>query len=274
MSTLNASGINWPSVTQRGLYEPFDLQVSRGQITNHSRFFEFGINVSVGTAVSTIWTGSATYAFPAAATVMTVSSSSTSDKGTATAGTGARTVLITGLDASYAVISETVTLNGQTAVDTANSYLRINGMKVLTAGSGNTSAGTIYIGTGTVTTGVPANVYGIIPLAYNQSTQAVYTVPAGYTAYLSSYTFTSSYANATPVACSGFFVTYTGSIPVIEATARMNSGNSFDRHFDNPLPIAAQTDIEMKCSASTGSVAAMTGEFHITLIANDTTSAF
>jgi len=256
------------SVTKRGVYEPFDLQVSRDQITGHIRVFDFGINNSVGTAVSTIWTGSATYAFPAAATVMKVSSGSAND---AAAGTGARTVLITGLDTNYAVISETVTLNGQTAVNTANSYLRINGMEVLTTGSGNTSAGVIYIGTGTVTTGVPANVYGIIPLAYNQSTQAVYTVPAGYTAYLSSYTFTSAYASATPVSCSGFFVTYTGSIPVIEATARMNSGNSFDRHFDCPLPIAAQTDIEMKCSASTGSVAVMTGEFHLILVANDGT---
>ena len=271
MATISQSGVNWPSVTQFGKYEPFDLQVSRGQITNHSRYFQFGINNSVGTAGSTLWTGSATYAFPAAATVMKVSSGSAND---AAAGTGARTVFINGLDASYAVISETVTLNGQTAVNTTNSYLRINGMEVLTAGSGNTAAGIIYIGTGTVTTGVPANVYGLIPSAYNVSTQAVYTVPAGYTAYLSSYTFTSAYASATPVACSGFFITYTGSIPVIEATVRMNSGNSFDRHFDCPLPIAAQTDIEMKCAASTGSVAVMTGEFHLVLIANDTTSAF
>ena len=258
------------SVTKRGVTEPFDLQVSRDQITGHSRVFQFGINSSVPAAASpaTIWGLSTTYAFPAAATVMKVSSGSAND---AAAGTGARTVLITGLNASYVVISETVILNGQTAVNTTNSYLRINSMEVLTDGSGATAAGIIYIGTGTVTTGVPANVYGLISVGYNTSTQAVYTVPAGYTAYVSSYTFTSAYASATPVSCSGFFVTYTGSIPVIEASARMNSGNAFDRHFDNPLPIAAQTDIEMKCSASTGSVALMTGEFHITLVANDGT---
>ena len=257
------------SVTKRGVYEPFDLQVSRDQITGHIRVFDIGINNSVGTAVSTIWTGSATYAFPAAATVMKVSSANAADVDTS--GTGAWKVLVTGLDSSYAVISETVNLNGQTAVNTTNSYLRINSLEVTAAGTGNTAAGIIYIGTGTVTSGVPANVYGIIPAAYNQSTQAVYTVPAGYTAYLSSYTFTSAYASATPVACSGFFVIYTGSIPVIEATARMNSGNSFDRHFDCPLPIAAQTDIEMRCAASTGSVAVMTGEFHLILVANDGT---
>jgi hypothetical protein len=254
------------SVTRTGKFEPWDLQVSRSQIPYHSRVFLFGINNSVGTAVATIWTGASAYAFPAAAIVLKVSSASTNDTA---AGTGARTVLITGLDANYAVISETVILNGQTAVNTTNSYLRVNGMEILTAGSGNTAAGVVYIGTGSLTSGVPATVYGLIPTAYNQSAQAVYTVPAGFTAYVSSYTFTSTYASATPVACSGFFVTYTGSIPIIEATARMNSGNSFDRHFDYPLPIPEMTDIEMKCSASTGSVAIMTGEFHLILVKND-----
>jgi len=273
--TISQTGVVWDSITKNGKYEPFDLQVARGQITNHSRVFQFGYNTSVGTGTpTTIWPSTTTYAFPSSASVMTVSSTSANDKGTATAGTGIRTILVTGLDANYAVISETVTLNGQTAVNTANSYLRINSMEALTAGSGNGAAGTIYIGTGTVTTGVPANVYAIITTNYNTTTQAVYTVPAGYTAYVTSYTFSSAYANATPVVCSGFFVSYTGSIPVIETTARMNSGNAFDRHYDLPAPFAAQTDIELKCSASTASVATMTGEFHIMLIANDTNTVF
>jgi hypothetical protein len=55
--------------------------------------------------------------YAAAALQMTVSSSSASDT---SAGTGARTVLITGLNANYAVISESVTMNGQTAVTTTN----------------------------------------------------------------------------------------------------------------------------------------------------------
>jgi hypothetical protein len=263
------------SITRTGTFEPFDLQVSRGQIPWHSRLFQFGINNSVPATASpsTVWGSTTTYAFPAAAIAMTVSSASANDKGTASPGTGARTVLISGLDASYNAISETITLNGQTAVTTTNSYLRINSMEVLTAGSGNTAAGIIYVGTGTVTAGVPATVYGLITTGYNVSTQAVYTVPAGYTAYVTSYTFTSTYASATPVACSGFFITYTGSIPVIEATARINSGNSFDRHFDSPLSIAEMTDIEMKCAASTASVALMTGEFHIILIKNDAGTA-
>jgi len=182
------------SVTQRGMNEPFELQVARGQIALHSNFCQFGINTNVGTSAETVWIGSSVYSFPAAASVIKVSSSSTDD--VATSGTGAWTVLIEGLDASYAAVSETVSLNGQTAVNTTNSYLRINKILVLTAGSGGASAGTIYTGTGTVTSGVPAVVVNQTGSASNESESAFYSVPAGYTAYIYRYTVTSGNATA------------------------------------------------------------------------------
>jgi hypothetical protein len=119
--------------------------------------------------------------YPAAALQMTVSSADADDT---SAGTGARTVLITGLDANYAVISETVTMNGQTAVTTTNSFLRINSMLVTTAGTSLANEGIIYIGTGTVTSGVPATIYNVIAAGFNNATSSQYTIPAGYTGYL------------------------------------------------------------------------------------------
>ena len=171
----------WRSVTQVGAYEPFELQVSRGQIQGHSVVTIAGYNSDVDTSWEMITpVGDLSYA--AAALQMTVSSSSTSDT---SAGTGARTVLIVGLDADYAVISESVTMNGQTAVTTTKSFLRVNSMLVTTAGSGLANAGIIYIGTGTVTSGVPAIIYNLIPVGFNNATSSQYTVPAGYTGYLS-----------------------------------------------------------------------------------------
>ena len=124
------------SVTQNGRYEPFELQVARGQITWHTRLFQFGANTNIQTSTSTVWSGTTSnYVYPASATVMKISSSDAND---ASAGTGAQTVNIFGLDANYAEISETVSLNGQTAVNTIGSYLRINQLVVLTAGSGGT----------------------------------------------------------------------------------------------------------------------------------------
>jgi hypothetical protein len=200
---------------------------------------------------------------------MKVSSSSANDTA---AGTGARTVRVVGLNASYNVVSEIVTLSGQTAVDTVNTYLRINDFYVLTAGSGNTAAGTLYVGTGSVTSGVPATVYSQIQTAYNAQSQAVYTVPAGYTAYISSYLFTSNCATANVIQSGFLFVYYGGSaVPTIEATARFNAGGSFDRHFDYPLAISEKSDLDLRGVSATSSQ--MTGEMQFLLVKNDSQTA-
>jgi hypothetical protein len=252
------------SITRMGTIEPWDLQVGRGQITGHQYVFQFGQAATVTTNQS-IWANTGVYAFPAAATVMKISSANANDT---SAGSGARTVRIVGLDANYNVISEEVSLNGQTAVNTTNSYLRINDFYVLTCGSGNTAAGIIYAGTGVVTTGVPATIYSVMPVAYNVQTQAIYTVPAGYTAYISSYTFSSNNATANTI-CSGFLYVYLfgNSFPTIEASARFNGGNAFDRHFDYPLAFQEKTDLDMHVSASNSGQ--MTGEMHILLVKNN-----
>ena len=170
----------YSSVSRQGATEPFELQVSRGQIQGHSVVTIAGYNSNVDTSWAMI-TPVGTLTYPAAALQMTVSSADANDT---SAGTGARTVLITGLDANYAVITETVTMNGQTAVTTTNSFLRINSMLVATAGTGLANAGIIYIGSGVVTAGVPATVYNVIAAGFNNTTSSQYTIPAGYTGYL------------------------------------------------------------------------------------------
>jgi hypothetical protein len=251
------------SITRMGKYEPFDLQVSRGQVVGHQYKFQFGQAATV-TTNQTVWATTGVYAYPASATVMKISSANANDT---SAGSGARTVRITGLDANYDVITEEVSLNGQTAVNTTNSYLRINDFYVTSCGSGNTAAGIIYAGTGTVTSGVPATIYSLMPVVYNAQTQAIYTVPAGYTAYISSYLFSSNNSTANTI-CSGFLYVYLygNAFPTIEASARFNGGNSFDRHFDYPLAFAEKTDLELRVTSSNSGQ--MSGEMHILLVQN------
>jgi hypothetical protein len=169
------------SISRVGTTEPFYLQVARNQISFHKSNFKFGFNPDIDDALETVWAQGGLYSYLASASVLKVSSSSTAD---ASAGTGARTVELSGLDTNYDEISETVTLNGQTAVNTTNEFLRINRMVVRSAGSGGQNAGVIYAGTGTVTTGVPANKYATIAIGDNQTVMALWTVPRGYTAYL------------------------------------------------------------------------------------------
>lgn len=254
------------SITQSGRYEPFELQVARGQISWHERLFQFGTNINVGTSFSTLWPGGGTlYAYPSAATVLKISSASASD---AAAGTGARTVLVNGLDANYNEISETVILNGQTAVNTVNSYLRFHYMEVLTAGSGETAAGILYAGVGTVTTGVPATIYGYVSVGYNVSEQAFWTVPAGYTAYITSCAWTSANTTANIIVTGSLNLRDFGGVFVVESACKMTAGNSFNRHFDTPIMVPEKTDIEMRAASSTAG-SAVTGEFHVIYIQND-----
>lgn len=170
------------SVSKHGRTEPFELQVAEGQVGYHSVEHIFGFNPDVDSAAEeAIWPVGGLIPYLASPVIMTVSSSSANDT---SAGTGARTVLIRGINNNGEEATETVTLNGQTAVTTTKTYTFIQQVTVLTAGSGNANAGTIYVGTGTVTAGVPAVPYNAISVGDNNSLTGAWTCPTGYTGYV------------------------------------------------------------------------------------------
>jgi hypothetical protein len=253
------------SITQNGRYEPFELQVSRGQITDHKTLFKFGNNADINGSLETIWSHGGIYSYPSSATIMTVSSSSADD---ASAGTGARTVAVYGLDADYNEINEIVSLNGQTAVNTTRSYLRVFRAFVVAAGSGATAAGTIYIGTGTVTAGVPANVYAEIALGENQTTMAVWTVPAGYTAYVAGGTFSAASNNVSQYILGKFMVRTLGGVFRNAADITVNS-SVFRYDWEFPIAIPEKSDIEARAIALSGSNFYVTASFELLYIKND-----
>jgi hypothetical protein len=170
-----------PSITQNGRFEPFELQVGRGQITFHSIIHVFGHNPDVDSTEVTVWPATGILTHPASPVQMTISSTSANDTAL---GTGARTVYILGINGTGGFVSETVTLSGQTAVTTVHSYDAIEQMTVTSIGSGGVNAGTIYAGTGTVTAGVPATIYSAMGIGDNLSLVGHWTCPTGYTGYL------------------------------------------------------------------------------------------
>lgn len=210
-----------PSITQTGLIEPFELQVARGQVAGHSLVQLSGYNGDVDTTWETLWSNG-TITFPTVATVMKVSSSAAAD--TNTSGTGAWTVRVTGLDSNYNVISETLALNGQTAVNTVNSYLRINGFAVTETGTDKTAAGTIYIGDGVVTAGVPATVYDEIPVEWNARQTAVFTIPAGFTGYITYSRLTFAQASGTNAVWGRLLAIGTNGVPMATVAVVANNG--------------------------------------------------
>jgi hypothetical protein len=161
------------SITRLGCTEPWELQVSRGQIPWHSVVNIFGNTTALGSsAYGPLWAGltgaGGTYTYPGSAVVMTLASASASDT--------AVVVTINGLDANYAPISENVALNGTTGVNTTKSYLRINSMLTY---SGN-AAGIITAKNGGTT-------YAQINAGEADTQASFYTVPAGYTFYQTYY---------------------------------------------------------------------------------------
>lgn len=235
----------YPSASSELKTEAFELQVARGLIGGHSVVHVFGYNPDIDSGTEeTVWTYGGLYSHIAEPTVLKISSGSTAD---AAAGTGARTVFILGVNGNGGEVSETVTLNGQTAVNTTNSYTEIQSMTVMTVGSGGKNAGQIYAGTGTVTLGVPANVYGHIAVGENQSLMGHYTIPAGYTGYITK----GSISSGTPT--NGYVI---GRLKVkdvagISRTAALVTFYSGSVDFDFKYPVVIQAGSCVSATALT-----------------------
>jgi len=256
------------SITRTGKNEPWELQVSRGQISWHTSVVVFGYNEDVDTSMETIWPHGGLLPFPAVALQLKVSSDSVNDTA---AGTGARTVHLSGLDANHSVISETVTLNGQTAVLTTKSYLHVNECYVATAGSLDSAAGNIYFGDGVVTAGVPATIYDIIKFDYNTRVTGSYTIPAGYTGYLSQGLFSSGQSSGSGPVTGRLMTRGTDNIRRTAAIVTINNGSA-DYAFEYPVAIPEKTTVEAQ-AVGAGTNNACSSMFILVLIKNDAGTA-
>jgi hypothetical protein len=254
------------SQTQYGKNEDFPLQVSRGQIQGHETFCQFGINSDVGASLETVWVGGGSYTFPSSATTTTISSSNANDT---SAGTGARTVFVEGLNADYERVTETASLNGQTGVTLANAYLRVNKVTILTAGSGGASAGSIFVGTGTVTTGVPAVILNRTGSSSNESESGFYSVPVGYTAFITRWTMSSSNNTANEATRFILRVRPFGGVFGYKAVYNIPGNGIYECEAAYPIPLPEKADLEVVALATAGS-SYVTTQLQIILIKNST----
>jgi hypothetical protein len=254
------------SISRTGAFEPFDLQVARNQITFHEAFCQFGINGNVEQTYETLWVGSNAYTFPAAAAATTVSSSNAADTA---AGAGARTVLIDGLNAAYERVTEVASLNGQTGVALANQYLRVNRITVLTAGANGTSSGSIYVGTGTVTTGVPAAIINQTGVVANESESGFYTVPVGYTAFINRWTMSSSNSTANAATRFNLRVRPFGGVFGYKAVYNIPANGIYECESAYPVALPEKADLDI-VALTTAGTAYVTTQLQIILVKNRT----
>ena len=234
---------------------PFQMRAAMGHITNGTPVFVSGNNPDIQLSEETVWYHGGIYSYPASAIQMSVSS----DDAAATC-----QVMINGLDANYLSINEIVTLTGQTAVTTVKSYIRIQNAYVLA----NATSGNIYIGTGTVTSGVPATVYERIFDGHNRTESGRYTVPANRTFYLTHGTISHG-SDSLNAFITGTLVYRLFGLPFHNA-AVVNLNNKFiDFWFDYPLALPEKTDIETRAKCSKQQINAVSTSFEGLLITED-----
>jgi len=249
-------------------YKPFGLGIAAGPNRIGSAVFKYGFNATVSTSNDTIWFQEGAYTWSPAASTLSITSSDAADD--SPSGTGALTVRVEGLDADYVAITEDVVLNGTAVVNTDALFLRTHRMYVLTAGTTLTNEGVIYAtdtGDTYTTPGVPNTatlIRSTIGIGEGQTLQAFYTVPAGFTAYMTRVSAGSvDGTNATTITLrtrteGGAFRTKQKFIVF---------KGSFAQEHNVPLVFAEKTDIEMLAdsAAATTDVAA---DFDLILIAN------
>ena len=159
------------------LPQSFALEVAKGKVTGHSVVFVSGRHpaVATGGTPTTVWNNTAnTYPWSvwnAGASVLYLNSSSASD---------VQTLLLTGLDASYNIITKLVTLSGTTSVTTGTTlFFRLSSAVIVTDGTLGAAFGTINIRYGSAA----GTIVGRIDPLASTTSMSIYTVPNGYTAF-------------------------------------------------------------------------------------------
>ena len=233
---------SWPPMPATDWY----MAVARGQIPGATVQNVYGYQAVVGTTTIPIWENATAYTYPASATTMLLYSSSASDTNVS--------ILIVGLDTNYNISSETLVLtNGTTGVTTIKSYRRINSISV--TGTVN-PVGTIYLSNAGKTT-----TYAQINLASTgesdgRSQMTIFTVPNGYTFYL---TRVSAYSTPTNNVLRYFnYRVWTRNITtgVITILQQAPFVQTYQTTRVAPRPYTQKTDIQWQvgASADTGTV--------------------
>lgn len=149
----------------------FLQDVRAGYVPGFTANDKFGYNLDVGTSYETIWTVGGNPTFQTSAGTIEAISSDTNDT---VAGTGARKIIVIGLDANWDEITEEIEMNGTSAsAASTKSFIRVNRAYVSECGTyGGTAIGAITIrksGAGATFTNIVADA--------GQTHQAFFSVP-------------------------------------------------------------------------------------------------
>lgn len=253
----------------------FMLDVAMGRKTGMSTVNKFGRNTSIGTSLAPVAYGGI-YQTPTSAVSLEFVSSSAND---ALNSTGMHSITVQGLDENWELQTVTTAAHatdGTTAVNITGSWLRVFRAFVASSGSYATTSADSHVGTITIRVQGAGATYATIPLegtfGLGQTLIGVYTVPAGYTAYILSTSFSSDISGTKT--CNFYFFkrenaddvtsSYSGTMRVQEAAIGTQGQHAFEHVTNEAYPEKTDMGFMAKASATTDASV----EFEILLVAN------
>jgi len=240
-----------------------ELEVAQGLITGQAIMHKFGRNsdIDTGAVPETLWNGGGLYSgFSAAAQPVRVKAGGNVND--TIAGTGAQKVTIIGLDGSGNEIEEEVDMAGASASSqTSLSFKRAWRARVTQVGSGGKNAGEITIEQITST-----DIMAVMPAGTNRTHISCYTVPAGKTLYLHQMQVTTT-ASSNSNTQFDLLVDHGGQgiFESMQPISVVEEGGMYIHYFDW-MKIVANSDIDLRCTATTSNNVIASGGFHGILV--------
>ena len=223
--------------------------LANGQIHGISHINKFGYSNDIS-SLSTIWDGSNIYTYSSSAGIVTIAGSSDDDNAI---------IEIQGLDANYNVIVQDVTLDGEGDGTASTNLIRIFRARVKTPAAGETT------NVANLSIRIAGQERAKILAGNGQTLMALYTVPAGKTAYL---------LNLTMSVDKNVDVIYKiFSRKIDDGAFNLKGqfgtfGTPVDHSYPVPLKFEEKTDIEIQADA--GSTAGGGATFDLILVDNPT----
>ena len=218
--------------------------------------YKFGFNAAITTDEETVWDAGGLYSYLSAATAMSIVSTDANDS---LAGSGAQKITLEGLDEDWMPQIVEVEMGGATPATTEETFIRVYRAYVTQAGAGEVNAGDITISGG-------GSVRAQLSEGQGQTLMAVYTVPAGYTGYITGWTFSSG-ATASNKYLDGRLIVRSND-GIIRTKARTTIANTtMIQDFDKATKVNEKDDVEVRAVTSSGTDA-VSGTFTMLMSRN------
>lgn len=248
--------------------------VAAGKYPNLSIVHKFGRNPAIGTTFAPVCMGGV-YQTPQYGSATTLRIAAGGDANDTAAGSGARSITLQGLDETGALVSETIATAGASASSaTTTTFSRLFRFYVEASGTYATASAGSHADDITIENGAGGTTWGVIDATsfpQGQSEVGAYTVPAGYTGYITEMTMISDATKPTDILLFQRKDANQTAAPYSRMSKVMSTDNltvMFNQNHINPLgPFPAHTDLGFMAKVAIGT-ASVAVDFEILLVAD------